>query len=144
MKFIKQKARGSAEQRSAQSILGEEITEKISPSSTDPPEQHYMLVSRTDSTPTSYTDTREDVIKLTKAENTKRVVCKSLAIANALELLKVFFLTSSSCSEVQAALTATLKLYAESEIFTALSFLREKNFMVSMCNLSTNISNLAS
>lgn len=86
----------------------------------------------------------EDVIKLDKAENTKRGVCKSLAIANALELLKVFFLTSSSRSEVQAALTATFKLYAESEIFTALTFLREKNFMVSMCNLSTNISNLAS
>ncbi|RCV28412.1 hypothetical protein SETIT_5G403200v2 [Setaria italica] len=72
----------------------------------------------------------EDVIKLDKAENTKRGVCKSLAIANALELLKVFFLTSSSRSEVQAALTATFKLYAESEIFTALTFLREKNFMV--------------
>ncbi|KAK8454171.1 hypothetical protein SEVIR_5G408501v4 [Setaria viridis] len=191
MKFIKQKveARGSAEQSSAQSILDEEITEKISPSSTDSPEQRYMLVSRTDSTPTCYTDTpshtnkdkeipteqeqlvmqcatststvvlnsgfhkhaklcrhlnsihpsknmaipcrsHEDVIKLDKAENTKRGVCKSLAIANALELLKVFFLTSSSRSEVQAALTATFKLYAESEIFTALTFLREKNFMV--------------
>ncbi|KAF0902551.1 hypothetical protein E2562_018050 [Oryza meyeriana var. granulata] len=72
----------------------------------------------------------ENVIKFNEAEITKRDVCKSLAIANALDLLKVFFLSSSSGSEVQAALTATFQLYSESEIFTALSFLREKNFVV--------------
>ncbi|TKW14903.1 hypothetical protein SEVIR_5G197500v4 [Setaria viridis] len=71
----------------------------------------------------------ENVIELNKAEIT-RGVRKSLAIANALELLKLFFLSSSLGSEVQAALTTTFQLYSESEIFTALSFLREKNFMV--------------
>ncbi|CAL4946308.1 unnamed protein product [Urochloa decumbens] len=190
MKFIKQRfeARGSAEHWSAQSVLDEEIMEIISPSSTDLPEQHYLLVSRSNNTPTCFIDTpshtnkdkeiptkqeqlvmqcptgtntedsgfREhvklcrhpnsihasknmaipyrshgNVIKLDKAGITERGLCKSLAISNALELLKVFFLTSSSSRpEVQAALTATLQLYSESEIFTALSFLREKNFLV--------------
>ncbi|CAO2195465.1 unnamed protein product [Urochloa humidicola] len=192
MKFIKQRfeARGSVEHRSAQSILDEKIMEIISLSSTDLPEQHHLLVSRTSSTPTCFIDTpshtnkdkeiptkqeqlvmqcatstntvfldsrfREhvklcrhpnsihasknmaipyrshaNVIKLDKTGITERGLCKSLAISNALELLKVFFLTSSSSRpEVQAALTATLQLYSESEIFTALSFLREKNFLV--------------
>ncbi|RCV25804.1 hypothetical protein SETIT_5G195200v2 [Setaria italica] len=71
----------------------------------------------------------ENVMELNKAEIT-RGVRKSLAIANALELLKLFFLSASLGSEVQAALTTTFQLYSESEIFTALSFLREKNFMV--------------
>ncbi|KAI5020673.1 hypothetical protein ZWY2020_045561 [Hordeum vulgare] len=72
----------------------------------------------------------ENDIRLNKAEITRRGVCKSLAIANALELLKVFLLSSSSDSEAQAALKATFQLYSESEIFTALSFLRGKNFLV--------------
>jgi general transcription factor 3C polypeptide 1 len=84
----------------------------------------------------------ENTIKLNKAEITNRDVCKSLAIANVLELLKVFFLSSPSGSKAHAGLTATFQLYSESEIFTALSFLREKNFVVSMCNLSIIISNL--
>lgn len=84
----------------------------------------------------------ENNIRLNKAEITKRGVCKSLAIANALELLKVFLLSSLWGSEAQAALKATFQLYSESEIFTALSFLRGKNFLVSMCNLSISISNL--
>lgn len=81
-----------------------------------------------------------NVMELNKAEITKRGVRKSLAIANALELLKLFFLSSSLGSEVQAALRATFQLYSESEIFTALSFLRDKNFMVSMCYFFVNIS----
>ncbi|XP_071676455.1 uncharacterized protein [Lolium perenne] len=72
----------------------------------------------------------ENTIKLNKAEITNRDVCKSLAIANVLELLKVFFLSSPSGSKAHAGLTATFQLYSESEIFTALSFLREKNFVV--------------
>jgi general transcription factor 3C polypeptide 1 len=84
----------------------------------------------------------ENIIELSKADITKRDTCKLLAIANALELLKVFFLSSSLGSEAQAALIATFQLYSESEIFTALSFLREKNFMVSMCILSVSVSNL--
>ncbi|KAM0834709.1 hypothetical protein ACQ4PT_063418 [Festuca glaucescens] len=57
--------------------------------------------------------------------------CKSLAVANAIELLKLVFLSTSSGSEVQASLTATLQLYSESEIVTAFSFLSEKKFTVS-------------
>ncbi|KAJ1286504.1 hypothetical protein BS78_03G357100, partial [Paspalum vaginatum] len=72
----------------------------------------------------------ENVSTHNKAEIAERGLRKSLASANALELLKVFFLSSSSESQAQAALTATFQLYSESEIFTALSFLREKNFMV--------------
>lgn len=158
LKFIKQKieASGSSSQRSGKSILDEETTERISPSSTGLPEQRY----RTGNTPTCNIGTplhtnkdsessplvsqstllskkmaipgrvHENTIKLNKTEINKRDVCKSLAIANALELLKVFFLSSSSDSEAQAALTATFQLYSESEIFTALSFLRKKNFVV--------------
>jgi general transcription factor 3C polypeptide 1 len=84
----------------------------------------------------------ENIVELNKADITKRGVCKFLAVANALELLKVFFLSSSLGSEAQAALIVTFQLYSESEIFTALSFLREKNFMVSMCILSISFSNL--
>jgi len=55
-----------------------------------------------------------------------------LPVANALELLKLVFLSRSSGSDVQASLAATLQLYSESEIFTAVSLLKEKNFLVSI------------
>uniref|UniRef100_A0ACD5ZHU9 Uncharacterized protein n=1 Tax=Avena sativa TaxID=4498 RepID=A0ACD5ZHU9_AVESA len=73
----------------------------------------------------------EKVIKVNKDEITRRDGCKSLAVANAIELLKLVFLSTSSGSEVQASLTATLQLYSESEIVTAFSFLNEKKFTVS-------------
>ncbi|KQK00450.1 hypothetical protein BRADI_3g49467v3 [Brachypodium distachyon] len=73
----------------------------------------------------------EKVIKINKYEITRRDVCKSLAVANAIELLKLVFLSTSSGSEVQASLAATLQLYSKNEIFTAFSFLNEKKFMVS-------------
>ncbi|XP_062222673.1 uncharacterized protein LOC133921705 isoform X2 [Phragmites australis] len=72
----------------------------------------------------------EKVIKVNKNKITERDLCKSLAVANALELLKLVFLSTSSGSDVQASLAATLQLYSESEIFTAFSFLKEKNYMV--------------
>uniref|UniRef100_A0A0D9VIM8 Uncharacterized protein n=1 Tax=Leersia perrieri TaxID=77586 RepID=A0A0D9VIM8_9ORYZ len=72
----------------------------------------------------------EKAINLNKNETTKRDVCRSLAVANAIELLKLAFLSTSSGPEVQASLATTLQLYSETEIFTAFSFLREKNFMV--------------
>ncbi|KAM0863831.1 hypothetical protein ACQ4PT_044327 [Festuca glaucescens] len=73
----------------------------------------------------------EKVIKVNKDEITRRDGCKSLAVANAIELLKLVFLSTSSGSEVQASLTATLQLYSESEIVAAFSFLNEKKFTVS-------------
>ncbi|BAF09421.1 uncharacterized protein [Oryza sativa Japonica Group] len=72
----------------------------------------------------------EKAINHNKDDIAKRDVCRSLAVANALELLKLAFLSTSSGPEVQASLAATLQLYSETEIFTAFSFLREKNFMV--------------
>lgn len=131
MKFIKQKAEasGSAEQR-------KEITDIISSTSTERgfPEhaklsRHSSSIHESKSMPILFRS-HENVIKFNEAEITKRGVCKSLAISNALELLKVFFLSSSSGSEVQATLTATFQLYSEREILTAVSFLREKNFLV--------------
>lgn len=74
----------------------------------------------------------EEVIIPNKDEITKRDVCKSLAVANALELLKMVYLSTSSGPEVQASLTATFKLYSEREIFTAFCFLRDRNFTVSV------------
>ncbi|KAG8079854.1 hypothetical protein GUJ93_ZPchr0007g3027 [Zizania palustris] len=78
----------------------------------------------------SMNTSREEVVILNKDEITNRDVSKSLAVANALELLKVIFLSTPSGSEVQASLKATFQLYSEREMFTAFSFLREKNFMV--------------
>ncbi|KAL6846714.1 hypothetical protein ACP4OV_024162 [Aristida adscensionis] len=175
MKFLKRKVEvhGSAEQRSVQSIL-DEVSERISPSSTNLPEQCDLLVSRTGSTPTCHIHTplhtNEDketspmVNPSTSASaavpesgcrehakscrysnsthaNEKEIPCrsqekvvnlkKSLAVASAIELLKIFFLSTSSGSEVQDSLKATLQLYSESEIFTAFSFLKEKNFLIS-------------
>ncbi|KAF2932189.1 hypothetical protein DAI22_05g268900 [Oryza sativa Japonica Group] len=58
LKFIKQKveASGSAQQRSSQSIPNEEVPERIFLSSPDLPEQHYLPVSKTSSTPTYHID----------------------------------------------------------------------------------------
>jgi general transcription factor 3C polypeptide 1 len=86
-----------------------------------------------------YCETHEKVTKINKNKFSERDLCKSLAIANALELLKLVFLSTSSGSDVQASLAATLQLYSESEIFTAFSFLKEKNYMVSICELNVFI-----
>ena len=73
----------------------------------------------------------ENIIKVNKDETTRRYGCKSLAVANAIELLKLVFLSTSSGSEVQASLATTLQLYSQSEIVAAFSFLSEKKFTVS-------------
>jgi general transcription factor 3C polypeptide 1 len=94
--------------------------------------EHAMLSRHSNAThPSKSVDvpciSHEKVIKV------NRDGCKSLAVANAIELLKLVFLSTSSGSEVQASLTATLQLYSESEIVTAFSFLNEKKFTVSIC-----------
>jgi len=78
---------------------------------------------------------QEKIIKDHRNKIIERGVRKSLPVANALELLKLVFLSRSSGSDVQASLAATLQLYSESEIFTAVSLLKEKNFLVSIWNL---------
>ncbi|XP_042430640.1 uncharacterized protein LOC122017169 [Zingiber officinale] len=60
----------------------------------------------------------------------KRKVCESLAVSNAVELLKLVFLNTSASPEAQSSLRVTLQLYSEHEIFAAFNFLKEKNFLV--------------
>jgi general transcription factor 3C polypeptide 1 len=78
---------------------------------------------------------QEKIIKDHRNKIIERGIWKSLAVANALELLKLVFLNTSLGSNVQASLAATLQLYSESEIFTAVSFLKEKKFLVSVSEL---------
>ncbi|CAN6232552.1 unnamed protein product [Urochloa humidicola] len=73
---------------------------------------------------------QEKMIKEHRNKIIESGIRKSLPVANALELLKLVFLSRSSGSDVQASLAATLQLYSESEIFTAVSLLKEKNFLV--------------
>ncbi|KAJ1702050.1 hypothetical protein LUZ63_001829 [Rhynchospora breviuscula] len=65
-----------------------------------------------------------------RGEIVKRTVKKSLAVANAVELLKLVFLSTAASENVQSSVAATLQLYSESDIFTALTYLRDKNYMV--------------
>lgn len=62
----------------------------------------------------------------------KRKVCESLAVSNAVELLKLVFLNTSASPEAQSSLGVTLQRYTEHEIFAAFNFLKEKNFIVSI------------
>jgi len=78
---------------------------------------------------------QEKIIKDHRNRIIERGIWKSLAVANALELLKLVFLSKSLGSNVQASLAATLQLYSESEIFTAVSFLKERRFLVSISEL---------
>ncbi|KAG9443714.1 hypothetical protein H6P81_015054 [Aristolochia fimbriata] len=54
----------------------------------------------------------------------------SLAVANAVELLKVVFLSNSSAPEVPKLLLETLRHYPEADLFAAFNYLRGKNFMI--------------
>jgi general transcription factor 3C polypeptide 1 len=78
---------------------------------------------------------QEKIIKDHRNKIIERGIWKSLAVANALELLKLVFLNTSLGSNVQASLAATLQLYSESEIFTVVSFLKEKNSWLVYLNL---------
>ncbi|KAJ0974371.1 hypothetical protein J5N97_016336 [Dioscorea zingiberensis] len=62
--------------------------------------------------------------------NIKNQVCKSLSVANAVELLKLVFLNTSAAPQVQASLSATLHLYSENDIFAAFNYLKMKEYMV--------------
>ncbi|XP_026386890.1 uncharacterized protein LOC113282159 isoform X1 [Papaver somniferum] len=61
-------------------------------------------------------------------------VCKrayeSLAVANAVELLKLVFLSISTAPEVPTLLAETLRRYSEHDLFAAFNYLRQKKFMV--------------
>ncbi|XP_068654207.1 uncharacterized protein [Aristolochia californica] len=60
----------------------------------------------------------------------RRKACDSLAVANAVELLKVVFLSYSSSTEVPKLLLETLRQYSEVDLFAAFNYLREKKFMI--------------
>lgn len=55
---------------------------------------------------------------------------KSLAVSNAIELLKLVYLSTAKAPEVPNLLAETLRRYSEHDMLTAFNFLRERNFMV--------------
>ncbi|CAK7356535.1 unnamed protein product [Dovyalis caffra] len=72
--------------------------------------------------------------KFTKLSNegtsASRQVHKSLAISNAVELLKLVFLSTSTAPEMQNLLAETLRRYSEHDLFAAFSYLREKKILI--------------
>ncbi|XP_043817971.1 uncharacterized protein LOC110626726 isoform X5 [Manihot esculenta] len=57
-------------------------------------------------------------------------VHSSLAVSNAVELLKLVFLSTSGAPELQNHLAETLRRYSERDLFAAFSYLREKKIMI--------------
>lgn len=56
---------------------------------------------------------------------------ESVAIANALELFKLIFLSNSTAPEVPTLLAETLRRYSEHDLFAAFNYLKDKKIMVS-------------
>lgn len=56
---------------------------------------------------------------------------KSVAVANAVELFKLIFLSKSKAPEAAALLAKTLRRYSEHDLCAAFNYLREKKIMVS-------------
>ncbi|KAL5708625.1 hypothetical protein ACHQM5_019399 [Ranunculus cassubicifolius] len=67
---------------------------------------------------------------LNEGTNVSRRAYESLAVANAVELLKLVFLSTSLAPEVPNLLAETLRRYSEQDLFAAFKYLREKRFMV--------------
>ncbi|CAH9114788.1 unnamed protein product [Cuscuta epithymum] len=55
---------------------------------------------------------------------------QSVAIANALELFKLIFLSTSKSPMVPSLLAETLRRYSEHDLFSAFNYLREKKIMI--------------
>lgn len=80
---------------------------------------------------------RQRFIKLLSEEiSINRRVHESLAISNAVELLKLVFLSTSTAQHVPNLLAETLRRYSERDLFAAYSYLREKKIMVTYFFLS--------
>ncbi|KAH9323304.1 hypothetical protein KI387_017943, partial [Taxus chinensis] len=62
--------------------------------------------------------------------STEKLVHKSVAVANAVELIKLVFLNSSANSEVPQVLVDTLRRYSEFDVFAAFNFLRAHGLVV--------------
>ncbi|OVA13387.1 B-block binding subunit of TFIIIC [Macleaya cordata] len=67
---------------------------------------------------------------LNEGISVSRRAYESLAVANAVELLKLVFLSTSTAPEVPTLLAETLRRYSEHDLFAAFNYLREKKFMV--------------
>ncbi|XP_049935440.1 uncharacterized protein LOC116260035 isoform X2 [Nymphaea colorata] len=65
-----------------------------------------------------------------RGHSVKKIVRKSLAVANAVELIKLVFLNSSATTEVPKLLAETLRRYNEHDIFAAFNYLQAKKFVV--------------
>ncbi|OVA13386.1 B-block binding subunit of TFIIIC [Macleaya cordata] len=61
--------------------------------------------------------------------NLSKRACESLAVANAVELLKLVFFSTSTAPE-PTLLAETLRRYSEHDLFAALNYLIKKKFMV--------------
>lgn len=59
-----------------------------------------------------------------------RHVCESLSVANAVELFKLVFLSTSTAPEVRSLLAETLKWYSEGDLTMAFNYLKEMKLMV--------------
>lgn len=62
--------------------------------------------------------------------STEKLVHKSVAVANAVELIKLVFLNSSADTEVPKVLVDTLRRYNEFDVFAAFNFLRAHGLVV--------------
>ena len=60
----------------------------------------------------------------------QRIVRESITVANAVELLKLVFLSNCAAPEVQASLAETLQLYPKCDLIAAFNYLKEKEFVV--------------
>ncbi|XP_026434167.1 uncharacterized protein LOC113331736 [Papaver somniferum] len=67
---------------------------------------------------------------LNEGISVSRRAYESLAVANAVELLKLVFLSISTAPEVPTLLAETLRRYSEHDLFAAFNYLRQKKFMV--------------
>ncbi|MCL7041505.1 hypothetical protein MKW94_017459 [Papaver nudicaule] len=68
--------------------------------------------------------------QINEGTSVSRRAYESLAVANAVELLKLVFLSISTAPEVLTLLAQTLRRYSEHDLFAAYNYLRQKKFMV--------------
>lgn len=69
-------------------------------------------------------------VKLSNGSRVSRQIHESAAIANAAELFKLVFLSTSTAPEVPTLLAETLRHYSEHDLFAAFNYLREKKLMI--------------
>ncbi|XP_073118562.1 uncharacterized protein [Henckelia pumila] len=69
-------------------------------------------------------------VKVSNGSKVSRQIHESSAIANAAELFKLIFLSTSTAPEVPALLAETLRHYSEHDLFAAFNYLREKKLMI--------------